>query len=951
MKPFLKEIAEELFESHGDRLEELCLVFPNRRAGLFFNKYMGACLKTPVWSPVILTIRDLMLSLSDLEYGDEVELISLLYREYSLLKENRESFDDFYSWGETMIADFDETDKYLIDAGDLFRNMAGLKDLESSLDYLSGTQVEVIQQFWNTLITGKSSEQKQQFIDIWNIMLPLYGNFRASLRREGIGYEGMIYRDVAEKISSGDRLELPAPAVAFIGFNALNRCEEILAGSLQKEGKALFYWDYDKYYTEKEWHEAGRFIRKNLEKFPDSGRNITRSNLEGRSPAVDVFSVPSGSGQSQIVSRILQQEVPGTAGWEETAVVLADEELLMPLLHALPEGMEEINVTMGYPVTAAPVFSLVEHLISLQGNAGHGKSGAYHFEDVLKILQHQYVSHQEDARELIQDMHSRNRIFIPESDLAVNDLFARIFRHLKRPGEIAAYLLGILEAITGREEGTEDRMPALELEFIYRIYTRIKRLNDVLERLELELGLPVFLKIFHKYLKQTRIPFSGEPLAGLQVMGILETRALDFSHVIMLSVNEGTFPKSSAGPSFIPYSLRKGFGLPTPDHQDAIYAYYFYRLIHRAGQVSLVYNNKTEGLNTGERSRFIHQLQYDPVFKVRELSSGFDIQTTVPAPIRVEKKAGIMEILGEYHNEDNKGRYLSPSALNTLINCSLRFYFRYVADLEEPDELREEIDSAMFGTLLHDVIRRIYDGMDRPVRREEIDRFLGQPGKIETAVRQSFLALFHAGRAGDSEIRGRDLIILRIMVTYTRRILEIDRESCPLHIHSLEREYRTIIPVETAGRRLPVKIGGKIDRIDLSGSTYRVLDYKSGRGNLVFKSIEGLFDGEERNRNEAAFQTLLYAKIFSLSGETGDRPVKPGLYLIRNMFSDAYCPDFGIGTDGSHTPVGDYYPLDEAFSENLDRLLSGLFDPATPFLQTGQEEHCRHCEFRGICHR
>jgi CRISPR/Cas system-associated exonuclease Cas4 (RecB family) len=955
MNPFLKEIAGELYTSYGDRLEELCLVFPNRRAGLFFNKYLGEYLEAPVWSPTILTIQDLMVSISELDYADEVELISILYRDYSALYNKHENFDDFYFWGEIMVNDFDDVDKYFLDAGDLFRNLEGLKEMERSLDYLSDSQINVIQQFWSTFSTDSLSEQKQQFIDIWNILGPLYKLFTASLRNEKIGYEGMIYRDVAEKIKTGEDPDLPAPTIVFIGFNALNKCEEILAAYLQKSGRALFYWDFDTYYTSRDRHEAGRFIRSNLEKFPDSGTDICHTNMESHTPEVEVFSIPSDSGQAQVISKILAQSDIETSSGEETAIVLADEELLMPVLHALPEGLKEINVTMGYPVNATPVFSLIEHLINLQKNTGSpgGKGKKYYHEDVLKVLQHQYISlrYQEEAKDLVQDIHKKNRIYLPMGDLGVNELFSKIFQPLQNPEEIAGYLLGILEIISGVEGEEEKQMPALELEFIYRIYTRIKRLNDVLGRLELSYGLPTFLKIFHKYLQRTSIPFTGEPLAGLQVMGVLETRGLDFKHVIIMSMNEGAFPKTSASHSFIPHNLRHGFGLPTLDHQDAIYAYYFYRLIQRAERVSMIYNNKTEGLSTGERSRYIYQLQYDNLFRVREISSGFDIQTTNKLPIYVEKSSTIMEIISRFYNKTENEKYLSPSALNSLISCSLRFYFRYVVSLREPDLLSKEIDSAMFGTLLHDVMKNIYEGMDWPLREEEIKRFIKDEDRVGDMVDESFRKLFKSDNSHENYIEGRNIIIRSIIQSYVNRILEIDMESCPLDIFSLEEEYCSSIPIDLASGKANVRIGGKIDRIDISSGTYRVLDYKSGTGDLHFKSIEELFNGETENRNEAAFQTFLYSKIFKSSQEIHDSSIKPGLYLARKIFSTPYIPDLAMGTEKKNIPVEDYADYDEEFTEKLTDLLESLFNPEVPFKQTLQEAHCKYCEFKGICHR
>ncbi|MCK4750104.1 MAG: PD-(D/E)XK nuclease family protein, partial [Bacteroidales bacterium] len=450
---------------------------------------------------------------------------SLLYMVYAEIQGTGESFDAFFFWGEIMLSDFDEVDKYLVNAADIFRNLADLKDLEKSFQYLSPEQIELIQRFWSTFSYDQLSEQKQQFLEIWNILYPVYLRFREFLLETGLGYEGMIYRNVADNIQKGDSPDLPFTKLVFIGFNALNSCEQLLFKSLQDSGKALFYWDYDEYYLGKEAHEAGRFIRENLSKFRDSGESFNPVNILNSRKNIQVFSIPSDSGQAQLVHTILEDAGKDGELGEETAIVLADEELLIPVLNALPLELSEINVTMGYPVSATPVFSLIEHLIALQRNLREGREnkGRFYFGDVLTILQHQYITLRQraDSASIVREIHEQNRIYISQATLSINDLFAQIFRKITKPEDIAVYLLNILEIITGGRGEDEKPVPAMELEFIYRIYTRIMRLKDVLGRLELKFSLPTFLRLFHKFLQRTRIPFSGEPLAGIQVMGVL----------------------------------------------------------------------------------------------------------------------------------------------------------------------------------------------------------------------------------------------------------------------------------------------------------------------------------------------------------------------------------------------------------------------------------------------
>lgn len=953
MKPFLKEVAVDLYRIYGDRLDELCLVFPNRRAGLFFNKYLGESLEQPVWSPSIYTIQDLMARISKLEYADELETISLLFKVYKEERGGGESFDEFIFWGEIMLADFDEIDKYLADPKDIFRNLADLKELEKTFQYLSAEQLELIKRFWSTFSSEQLSEEKQQFLGIWNILYQVYDGYNRSLVEMGIGYEGMIYRNVAESILEGKYPDLPFGTFVFIGFNALSPCEQTLFRFLQESGKAMFYWDYDEYYLGNEMHEAGRFMRKNLSDFRDAGQAFNRKNLTVPGKNIQVYSIPSDAGQAQIVHSILEKAGLERESGVETAVVLADEELLIPVLNALPRQLTEINVTMGYPVRATPVFSLVEHLITLQRNIRSSKGGEtmFYYMDVLPVLQHQYITLRQraDANTIVREIHGQNLIYISGSHLHKNELFGEIFRKIVKPEEIPDHLLKILEIITGGGEEDSKKVPAMELEFIYRIYTRIKRLKDVLNRLELNFSLSTFLHLFYKFLRRTRIPFSGEPLAGLQVMGVLETRGLDFNRVILLSVNEGTFPRTGIKQSFIPHNLRFGFNLPTHEYQDAIYAYYFYRLVQRAEDIYMVYNNKTEGLNTGEKSRYVSQMLFDPSFRIREWSAGFDLQSAPASPILVNKTTEVMEKLFDYCPGKGGKAYLSPSALNSYIDCPLQFYFKYVTGIREPEELQEEIDPALFGTLLHDAVRTIYASLDSSVEAEDIDKILQTPAKIRKSINDSFRRIYFRNQDKDPE--GRNLVIMEIIYTYAVRILEKDKDYCPFRIQSLETPYYMEVPVRSDTGDYGVRIGGTIDRIDRLSNAFRVLDYKTGWGKMVFGSVEELFDMENKSRNRAAFQILLYANLFKAGGVERNIPITPGIYLVRDIFKEDFRYHFSMGAGKSTSPLLDYTSLDDEFNRNLGILIGSIFDPGSAFCQTSQEETCRICPYRGICHR
>jgi hypothetical protein len=432
-------------------------------------------------------------------------------------------------------------------------------------------------------------------------------------------------------------------------------------------------------------------------------------------------------------------------------------------------------------------------------------------------------------------------------------------------------------------------------------------------------------------------------------MGVLETRELDFDRVIILSMNEGSLPGTGSHQSFIPYNLRFGFRLPTPEYQDAIYAYYFYRLIQRASDISLLYNNRAEGLNTGGKSRFIYQLKYDQSFSVSEWSAGFDVQSFQPVPLRVEKSPEVMEKLFDFCPAKGGGSCLSPSALNSFIDCPLQFYFRYLAGIVEPVELLDEIDPALFGTLLHETVSRIYGALENPVDKRDIGKVVRSPGTIRQAIDDSFRSLYFKDE--DTQPEGRNLVIREIIYTYVTGILKKDMEFCPFEIRSLEDSYHTEIHINTGDGDLGVRLGGKIDRIDSLQGAYRVLDYKTGSGRVYFGSVGELFDGGYNNRNQSAFQVLLYAKLFIAAGNGANTAVTPGLYHIRDIFKNDFRYHLAIGTAKKNTPVLDYSNLDGEFTRNLEELLGRLYNPAAAFTQTEDEDTCRNCLHRGICHR
>jgi len=958
MDNFLLHIARHIYVKHSADLGDCCIIFPNRRAGLFFSHYLSEITDKPIWSPAFLTINELMQEFSDLMIADNLILIFELYKVFRDKKKTSENFDEFYYWGEMLLNDFDDIDKYLVDSDDLFQNLAALKDIHDQFGYLSENQLEAINNYWSSFKKDQYSVHQEDFIRLWNVLPEIYNLFNQNLKQKKIAYEGMVYRQVVKKIRENTNPALACKTYIFVGFNALNPCEEILFEYLKKENKAEFYWDYDEHYLVNQFHEAGFFIRKNLKKFPSPLRDFTFNNLTRIDKNIEIISVPSDVGQTKLINQVLQKiHNPDDIKYFNTAVVLADEHLLMPVLHSIPEEITEINVTMGYPVRNTPVFSLVKKIIELQQyiKTGSGGNFLFYYKQVLSILNHQYIASRDitEIETLRNSIVSQNKIYLSQEELWIHELLKLIFRKIKSPEEMSAYLMEILYYLYDKNETEEANginPLSLHKEYIFHIYTSINRLKEILKEKDVKISLETYFKLLNKIVENIKIPFTGEPLVGLQVMGILETRVLDFGNLIILSMNEGVLPKTNPPHSFIPYNLRKGFGLPTIEHQDSIYAYYFYRLIQRAKNVYLLYNSSPDNLRSGEMSRFLTQLKLDPGINVTEKDVSFEIKITPGKQIRIRKSSKIKEILNTYRTRSSHPRYLSPSAINTWLDCSLRFYFRYIAGLEEPGEVLEEADYVVFGNLLHKTINDLYQRFgNQIIQSKDLLDLRKESNLVKKAIKQAFEEEFNRGYP--FELTGRNIITREIIKKYINQILEVDSKYAPFSIVSLEKFFGHNITAQIHGTLTEICLGGRIDRIDCKDNIFRIIDYKTGRASNSFAGVESLFQQGDKNRNNAVFQTFIYSLLY-VQNNPG-KMVSPGLYITREIFKSNF--DFGINLSLSSPrkkiKIEDFSTVKDDFIISLKELLAEIYHPDTEFRQVEDIEICKTCPYAKICHR
>jgi len=947
-KPFLKTLAETLLKDYGGNMAEVCMVFPNRRAGLFFKKYLAAAAGKTMWSPRIFTINEFVQQLSELQPADPVDLVFEVYEAYRHSAEMPESLDEFWQWGEMMISDFDDIDKYLVDASSIYQNIRDLKEIDSHFD-LTEEQKETIRKFWGFFMSKELSVQKESFLKIWNILYKVYLRLNKNLKEKGLAYEGMIYREVANNIKAGIFPEIPWEKTIICGFNALNKAERELFRYLRNSGKARFFWDYDSYYVNDGVREAGRFMRLNLEEFPPDIVLESFDNIHARE--VNIYELPSDITQAKYLNTLLQQENGSDlVNFNHTALILGNEDLLIPVLTSMPGNVEDINITMGYPMSSTPVFSFVDQLLRMQKNSSshRGKrKDKFYFRDVLSILNHQYLklAYEEKVLELIGEIHTRNYMYLDISFFKGSEILSRIFRKVEGTGALIDYIRTVLLEIAGMigREG-QDLHNKLEKEYIFHLLTRLNKLKGIFEENEQLVNIDTFSRVFRKILRNLRIPFEGEPLAGLQIMGILESRLLDFTNLVFLSMNDGIMPRSQQSFSYIPHNLRFAYGMPTREDQDAIYAYYFYRLMQRSKKVSLFFNSKSDGLNSGEKSRYIYQILYDPRFVTKFRSIGFNISGRDAVPISIMKTPAIYKILGKYSGETKK--YLSPSALNSYINCRLQFYFNHVAGLRELDTISEDIEADTFGNLLHEAMYANYKSFEGGwIKPEDFEKLL-DPDHIRETLDNAFRKEYYKSGDADMEVNpeGRNIIVYEVLKRYLTRILQIDRDYAPFEIISLEKEY--VFSVVTGGgdSRFEIRMGGKIDRVDSKNGVVRIIDYKTGQADTKFKSIEALFDRGLEKRNKPALQTLLYSWLYGKQSQ--ETVISPGLYITRHLFQQDFSPMVQMDND-------QFNILENAgpFEESLQAVLAELMDKEIPFDQTEKLKNCNYCPYADICHR
>lgn len=955
METFLKQVAHDLYNKTEGNFTKVAIVFPNKRASLFFNEYLAQESDRPIWSPTYVSISELFRQSSDLSIADPIKLVCDLYKVFQKATGSKETLDDFYFWGEMLIADFDDADKNMADTHALFSNLKDLNELMDNYDFLEEGQKEALSQFFHNFSINQVTELKQRFISMWNVLGDIYAEYKALLESQSIAYEGMLYRQVIEQL---DVEALPYNKYIFVGFNVLNKVEHTLFKKLNEAGKAMFYWDYDTFYLNKTPHEAGEFIRRNLRDFPSELPASFFDNLN-QPKEVTFIESPTENGQVRYLPQWIRENL--TSQEKETAVVLCNEALLQPVLHALPDNVKHINITMGFPLSQTPAYSFVNALMELHTSGYNPNNGRYLFAEVISVLKHPYTRQlSPEAEKLEQTLTRDNRFYPLPSELKQDNVLELLFTPRRNNLDLCSMLSEALKevAVIYQQQAAShsDAFDQLYRESLFKTYTLVNRFHTLIESKELNVQAGTFQRLLTRVMSSSSIPFHGEPAIGMQVMGVLETRNLDFRHLIMLSVNEGQLPKAGGDSSFIPYNLRKAFGMTTIDHKIAVYAYYFYRLMQRAEKVTLVYNTATDGINRGELSRFMLQFLIEwgyPVLR-KQLEAAQSPQDSTP--IIIEKTPDIMERMKSVFDiRNNPKALISPSALNCYLDCPLKFYYKYVALLSAPDEVTADIDSAKFGSIFHYAAEHIYKDLTahgKLISKENLETLLKDEVRLQTYVDNGFKELFFNLPPNEQpEYNGIQLINSAVIVKYIQQLLRNDLRYAPFTFIGSEQRIFENIEICTSTGDIQSRIGGIIDRIDSKGESLRIVDYKTGGDADTPANVQSLFTPDKK-RSNYVFQTFLYASIVckKLREKNDSRLVAPALLYIHRAASENYSPVIQMGEPRKpKEPVDNFAQYEGDFRENLKTLLEDIFNPDISFTQTEIEDKCAYCDFKALC--
>lgn len=981
---FLHFVAKDVLAKHGQDLDKIAIVFPNKRASIFFNRELYQEAGHALWSPKYITISELFREHSELQVPDPITLVFQVYNVFCDITGSEETLDHFFSWGQLMLADFDDIDKNEVDPDKLFIDLQAWEEM-SDFSFLTDAQRLSLEEFFHTMM--QDSQLQRRFKNIWEHLGGIYHELHQRLEKQGLAYEGMLYREVIDQ----ENLDFQYDTYIFVGFNLLQKVEQDLFRRLKMEGKAEFYWDYDVNFIDE---DAGKYIKQYLDIFPNQlNNNLASAGIDPsevfdnmKSPKeICMISAPTEEIQARYVAQWLSENDRIKDG-NRTAIVMADENLLPSVIHSLPGDIQNVNVTTGFPLNASEVSVLVDALIALQLKGLTNDHRHFQLQYINRVLLHPYAQYlSDDCKTLASQLNSNHRYYpsIKELTDGFDDSLSLLFQPLEAKEGTLPLLSWMTDLLKIIGQNTRSIRNDLLHQSIFSMYTLLNRLDDIMSvniqkngsqdnrRIDEKSGkqlvsIYIVQRLMQQVIQSTAIPFHGEPAVGTQIMGVLETRNLDFEHVILLSCNEGKLPKNINDASFIPHSIRVGYGLTTVENKVAIFAYYFQSLIQRAHDVTLLYNNATDDGQKGEMSRFMLQLMIKSYgtqhIKRYTLTAGQNQSSRL-----CQAKTKTEEVMKVLHDMKS----ISPSALGQYMRCPLQFYYNSICQLHQQDEDNiDEIDNTMFGDLFHHSAELIYKQLSQQqttITKDMILSVLKDPSFLERIIDQAFREkLFQADEHQFvPQYNGLQMLNKNVIRLYLQRLLHLDAAWAPFDILALEESFYDKVSFEVNGLQHCLNIGGKVDRIDKVNqdgkNIVRIVDYKTGRPLTSLPAdVKDVFniDNIDTKHTNYYLQTMLYAGVvkygansYKKVGQMSQQGVAPALLFIRQASDETYNPvlSFAVGR-GSRETLDDISTVWPEFLDQLKQLLAEIFNPELDFMPTAHTDRCDNCPYREICH-
>ncbi|BCS86605.1 PD-(D/E)XK nuclease family protein [Prevotella herbatica] len=949
MRTFLHFVAEDIIKKYGTNLSRIAVVFPNKRAALFLNEELARLVDKPIWSPTYITISDLFRNHSDKTVGEQIKLICDLHKTYNECTGMNETLDMFYGWGQLMLADFDDIDKNMADSQKVFANLKDIHEFDD-LSYLTDSQKDILKQFFSNFSEEQDSEIKRKFLTLWSNFDNIYSSYKKRLAAQNIAYEGALYREVVET----ENLDFKYDNYLFVGFNMMQKVEQEMCSRLMKQGRAKFYWDFDDYFMKARGvvnHEAGTYIRQYLKYFPnelDISNSDIYHNLDGKKD-IKYLSATTENIQARYISKWLTDNDRYKDG-KLTAIVLADEKLLQTVIHCIPSEVDNVNITTGYPLQQSPVSSFVKMLISLRTMGYRSDIGKYRMKWVETLLRHPYIKYVSDKAQNILDDYKQLRTFYQSSaDLSKDEGLSLIFKEDNlNILSLNIWLTEVLQLV-GNNFSQENESDPLMQESLFRMYTLLNRLGDLIKSGDLEADIKTYTKLINQLISTTSIPFHGEPVVGIQIMGVLETRNLDFDHVLVLSCNEGNMPKGVNDSSFIPYSIRKAYGLTTIDNKVAIYSYYFHSLLQRATDITLMYNKSTSNTNTGEMSRFMMQLMVEGNHDIQKVNVNANQNPLTPKKEAIIKDEKVMTVIRSIEK-------MSPTAFSVYLRCQLQYYYRYIAGIKQPDNEDDEIDNRIFGNIFHKAAELFYQKYinSSVVHQSDLEDDVKNEALLSRIIDAAFKdELFKIPKNIRIDYNGLQIINRQVILDYLKQMIRIDIKLAPFSILGLEKTVSMNLTVNVDNEQKTIRLYGNIDRIDEidegGNNRIRIIDYKTGNNNrAIVNSIDDIFDPSKIGNHTSYFlQSMLYALIIRDDKNINPENIRvsPALLFIQHSLAKDYDPTLLLNKE----KIMDIAQFKDDFIAGLKQLAEEILDSSKPFLPTEDKSRCETCIYKSIC--